>query len=193
MAGTRLLDLSTQKEALQKLAELTQRATINPLVRNTALKIVRGVDSRDDVGELDAIFNAVKYGDPAVAPLAEGFKYVADPRFADYFASPVDNINQCLKGACGGDCDDHAGLICALAGSIGFGTGLRAYGPPDTDGYSHVYAVALLPKRPTPVYGAHGDVVGFKYKRAVGMDTTVDHSKLGWEPPRGNVLTAWIG
>lgn len=74
-------------------------------------------------------------------------------------------------------CDDHAGLICALAGSIGFRMGLRAWGPPNSDEFVHVYAVAAYPKRPP-------------HTQIVGMDTTVDESYVGWEPPKGRVLTA---
>lgn len=175
----RLVDLATQQESLQALAELVQRATVNPLIRNTAVKIVQPCDSREDFCELKAIFDAVKTGIRSVPPLADGLKYVADPRYADYFESPVDTLHQCMKGACGSDCDGHAGLICALAGAIGWVVGLRAYGPRNEQGYSHVYAVALFPKKGP-------------YERVVGMDTTVPSSELGWEPPKGNVLTAWL-
>lgn len=175
----RLVDLATQEASLQTLAELVQRATIHPLIRNTAVKIIRSCESREDLCELQAIFDAVKSGDVGVPPLADGLKYIADPRYADYFESPVDMLQQCMKGACGSDCDGHAGLICALAGAVGWVVGLRAYGPRNSQGYSHVYAVALFPKRGP-------------FERAVGMDTTVPSASLGWEPPRGNVLTAWI-
>lgn len=161
------------------LAELAQRATVDPLIRNTALKIVRNCGSREDKCELEAIFRAVKNGDPEVEPLVNGFKYVADPRFADYFESPVDAMTQCLKGACGSDCDGHAALNVALAGSLGWKCGLRAYGPSGEKGFSHVYAVAAFPKRPP-------------FKKVTALDTTVDDSFAGWEPPKGNVLTAWL-
>jgi len=177
--SARVLDLPTQSASLKQLAELAQRASITPLVRSTAKKIIRNCGSRDDLCELQAIFDAVKDGDPDVAPFKNGFKYIADPRFADYFASPVDSIQECINGACGGDCDDHTSLIVALAASLGWKMGARAYGPKDVDGFSHVYAVAAYPKRP-------------EFKRVVGMDTTVPRAQLGWEPPRGNVLTAWL-
>lgn len=75
------------------------------------------------------------------------------------------------------NCDDHTALICALAGTIGFKVGLRAWGEYGED-FSHVYAVAMLSKRnPT---------------RVVGMDTTVEESTVGWEPPQGRVMTAWL-
>lgn len=165
------------------LAELVEQATINPLVVNTARMIVSPyVEPNEPRTEklewkqLNAIFNAVKSGDPNVKPLARGFKYVNDPRYADYFASPVDTINNCLKGACAGDCDEHAALLCALSGAVGFRCALRAWGPKNESGYSHVYAMAAFPKA--------------NPRRWVPMDTTVPSSTLGWEPPRGNVLNA---
>jgi len=171
--------VGTQKEALAELAELAQKATAHPLVRNTALKIVRGCASRDDECELEAIFNAVKHGDPAVKPLRKGLKYVADPRWTDYFESPVDLLTMCLKDACGSDCDGHTALLVSLAGSLGWRMGLRAWGPKDGDELIHVYAVAAFPKRPP-------------FQRSIGLDTTVPEFKLGSEPPKGNVLTAWL-
>lgn len=103
-APIQYVEPSTQKESLRLLGELAQRATIHPLVRNTAVKIVRGCASRQDRCELQAIYDAVKHGDPDVQPLRTGLKYIRDPRFADYFESPVDALNQCLRGACGSDC-----------------------------------------------------------------------------------------
>lgn len=177
--GARALNPEDQVGSLKILANLAQRATVSPLVRTTALKIVRDCGSRDDACELDAIFNAVKYGDPAVQPLKRGFKYVADSRFADYFASPVDSLQGCMKGACAGDCDDHCSLICALAGSLGWRCGLRAWGRRGDGVYQHVYAVVLFPKRPP-------------WKSWVALDTTVPEFGVGDEPPRGDVLTAWL-
>ena len=169
-------EVVNQEAALKALASLAQKATIDPLVRGTAIKIVSKCESRDDNCELHAIYNAVRNGDPDVAPLRNGFKYIADPRYSDYFMSPIDTLKACLKGVCGSDCDDHAALIVALAGSLGWQAGLRAWGPKDE--LIHVYAVVCYPKRPP-------------YQRAVGMDTTED-VKPGWEPPQGRVITAWI-
>jgi hypothetical protein len=58
--------------------------------------------------------------------------------------------------------------------------GLRAWGPRNSQDYEHVYAVAMLPKHGGPS------------SRVVGLDTTVDESSVGWEPPNGRVLTAWL-
>jgi hypothetical protein len=78
------------------------------------------------------------------------------------------------------NCDGHAALIAALLGSIGFMVGLRAWGPKNAQDYQHVYAVVVYPKAGGP--GA----------RVIGLDSTVEESKVGWEPPPGRILTAWL-
>lgn len=169
--------VATQREALEQLAELAQRSTVHPLVRETAIRITSECDARDDSCELQAIFEAVKHGNPNIPALKNGVRYVADPRWADHFTAPYRLLQQCASGACAGDCDDHAGLIVALAGSLGFKVGLRVWGP-KPDNYVHVYAVAGVPKRDP--------------HEVLGLDTTVPDSSVGWEPPDGHILTAWL-
>lgn len=178
-AGARYLNPRDQVGSLETLAQLAMRGTVSPLVRTTAMKIVRDCASREDTCELEAIYAAVKHGDPEVAPLRRGFKYVADSRFADYFTAPEDSLKACLRGACGGDCDDHSALICALAGALGWRCGLRAWGRKGEGVYSHVYPVVLFPKRPP-------------WRTVVALDTTVPEFGPGDEPPRGDVVTAWL-
>jgi hypothetical protein len=190
VSSNRTLDLKSQEDALRTLAELTRRASVDPLVRNTALKIIRECASRDDSCELDAIYNAVKYGDREIPALLNGFKYVADPRYADYFSSPVDSLKNAARGAGGGDCDDHTALVCALGAAVGWKVGARAWGPKDSGGFSHVYPVFAYPKRPRPVQ-INGQNFG-AFDKVMGMDTTVDSAEVGWEPPKGEVLTAWL-
>lgn len=169
--------VDTQREALEQLAELAQRSTVHPLVREVAMQLTADCPSRDDACELQTIFDAVKHGDSRVRALKAGVRYVADPRWADHFTAPYRLLKQCARGACAGDCDDHAALIVALAGALGFKVGLRVWGPSDSN-YVHVYAVAGVPKRDP--------------RQVVGLDTTVDESDVGWEPPSGSVLTAWL-
>jgi hypothetical protein len=58
--------------------------------------------------------------------------------------------------------------------------GLRAYGRLALNGdFEHVYAVVKTPKR-APFTGE------------LALDTTVRESYVGWEPPPGNVMTAWL-
>ncbi|MDP3938029.1 MAG: hypothetical protein Q8R92_07815 [Deltaproteobacteria bacterium] len=173
-----LVSVGDQKAALKKLAELAERSTLHPRIREAAGAITNDLRARDDAGELEAIFNAVKHGSSKVPGLKNGFRYVADPRLADLFIAPFRALEMCQRGSCGSDCDDHAALVTSLAGSLGFRMGLRAWGPENTDEFVHVYAVAALPKR--------------NPKQVVGLDTTVPESFVGWEPPRGHVLTAWL-
>lgn len=171
-----LRDVPTQEDALLELAKLVERATLDPDIVRAAKQITGSCPARDDMCELTAIYEAVKNGDDRVAGLANGVRYVSDARAADQFFAPARLLKECQSGACGGDCDDHAALVCALIGAIGFRWGLRAYGPKNGKGYSHVYAVAWVSKRsPTKI---------------VGLDTTVPYAKVGWQPPRGRVMTA---
>lgn len=163
---------------------IAQRAAIHPDVVTIAKQITQDCDSRDDRCELLAIYEAVKNGDPRVAPLRSGVRYVRDPRFADYFTSPVDLLRQCVHGACAGDCDDHCMLIAALTAALGWKAGLRAYG--EEDGFSHVYAVVAFPKLPV----RRGTKL--VWDSVMGLDTTVPKAKVGWEPPEANVLTTWL-
>lgn len=177
-----VMDVADQRIALLKLAEMTQRSTIEPNVLRAARQITGGVADRDDAAELQAIFDAVKSGDPRVAGMENGIRYVADPNYADAFMSPSRMLKECRRGACSGDCDDQTAMVCALGGAVGFKMGLRAWGPHGSRGeFVHVYPVALLPKR------LDGPLT------VVGMDTTVPESFLGWEPEEGEVLTAWLG
>jgi len=170
-------EVANQKAALQELAKLVEKSTVDPLVRNAAIAITADCDSRDDECEVQAIFNAVKHGDDRVKGLEKGLKYMSDPRWADFFTAPGRTLRQLADGINSGDCDDHSALVTALLGSLGFVVGLRAWGR-DKGEYTHVYGVVGLPK--------------LGWTELVGLDTTVDESEVGWEPPKGHVLTALL-
>lgn len=173
-----IVNAKTQVAALMQMAHMVERAIPNPAIVKAARAITASVDARDDEGELEAIFDAVKTGTDAVPGLSTGVRYVADPRDTDYYVAPAKLLEFCADGACGSDCDEVSMLVCALAGAIGFPVGLRAYAPRKGTDFEHVYAVAAYPKNdPTTV---------------VGLDTTVPSSSVGWEPPKGYVETAWL-
>jgi hypothetical protein len=173
-----IVNVKSQKAALLQMAKMIERAIPDPVIVAAARSITVEVDARDDEGELQAIFDAVKTGTTAVEGLEKGVRYVADPRDTDYYIAPVKLLQLCAAGGCASDCDEQAMLVCALAGAIGFPVGLRAYAPAKGQDFEHVYAVASYPKNdPTQV---------------VGLDTTVPSSTVGWEPPAGYVLTAWV-
>lgn len=185
----------TQPGSLEKMAELVQKGSIDPLVRTTTIQIVQAygcdVQGRDDECELHAIYDAVKNGNPNVPALKSGFMYMNDPRYADYFTSAPDSLNACLRGACGGDCDDASILIGSMLASVGWRVGMRGWGPPGGDGMIHVYPVAAFPKRGNPQ--AMSGLGGAFYTRGVGLDVTVPEAYVGWEPPESDMtLSAWI-
>lgn len=174
----RFYETPTQRHALHALASLGEKASMHPDIRTVAAQLTNECDPRDDKCEIAAIFNAVKYGDERIKGLSNGVRYLADPRWADAFMHPARLLKQCRKGACAGDCDDHACLLMALLGSIGFKVGLRAWGPNGSNGdYTHVYAMVGFPKRDP--------------QQIITLDTTVPESEVGWEPPEGEVLNAW--
>jgi len=164
--------IQNQDQALEKLAKLIETGQESPRVRATALKIVRDCKGRDDECELQAIYDWVKKNIP----------YRADPRSVDFFVAPDRMLSMLEHGAPGEDCDGHTVLVAALAGSLGFMVGARAYGQGRSGAFTHVYAVALLPKKASTE--AQGKIVG--------LDTTVPHADVGWQPPPGHYRTAWV-
>lgn len=177
-----LKDVSSQKQALALLAQQVRRATIQPEIVITARTLVNECPSRDDNCELQAIYDAVKRGDKRVKALKKGVRYVSDPLFADFFQGPARLLKSCARGACSGDCDEHGALIAALAGAVGFRTGLRAWGPRGGDIYEHVYACSASSKQKP-----ENDP-----RQWLGLDTTVSYAKVGWDPPSGRWLTAVV-
>ena len=99
-----LLDVATQKDALYKLATLVEKSLTHPLVRETAFQIVRNCPSRDDMAELNAIYEAIKHGDPEVPGLESGFRYCSDPRSTDYFTTAYRSLEMAQRGGGSGDC-----------------------------------------------------------------------------------------
>lgn len=184
-----------QKNVLSTMAGYVKKAILSERVYTVARQMTSGCDSKDDMCELQAIFDSVKYGNENVRTksgrsyMEKGLRYVADPTIGDFHVVPEKMLAQCEMGACAEDCDSHAMLIAALCGSIGFRVGLRGYGPSVKGPLTHVYAVVLAPKAVrvddlgNPVQGAD---------QLIGMDSTVKQSSLGWEPPPGAVITAWI-
>lgn len=172
-----------QKQALKRLADLVVKGSIDPAVVNVARAIVADCDSRDDLCEITAIFDAVQRGTDKVPALRNGIRYVKDPRAADFFQGARRLLESAAKGANRADCDEHAVLVASLCAALGFRSGVRAYGSDPKGEYTHVYAIVAVPKDGpwAPDYGGHG------------MDTTVPDAHPGWQPAKGRVLTFWIG
>ena len=174
---------SSQAKALQKIAELIAKGASEPAIVRAARAITRDCDARDDRCELEAIYDAVKHGTEAVPGLERGLRYVADPRTSDYYVGAARILTECAGGACSGDCDEHTVLTASLCAAIGFKVGARAWGPdPKRKAFEHVYCVVAGPKKRGP----------WKADGMLGMDTSTEQASVGWQPPRGSVLTYWI-
>lgn len=176
--------VSGQPAALREIATLIAKGVHDPVVVRAARAITADLPARDDAAELTALYDAVKYGTDTVPALKNGFRYVADPRNADWYQSAAATLRECAAGACAGDCDEHTVLCASLAGALGFKVGARAWGPPKASEFTHVYAVVAYPKK-----GPWSDKDAASVR---AMDTTVDEAYVGWQPPRGRVLTYWI-
>lgn len=183
-ASVHFESIQDQADALRRIVKFIEEGSTKPSVVQAARAITAGCDARDDLCELEAIFQAVKYGTSDVPALANGLRYVADPRSMDFYTKADAMLRDCAAGSCAEDCDGAAILVGALAAAVGFKCGARAWGPGrDKSGeYVHVYCVAAVPKRGPwrQDYAGHG------------LDTTVKQSFVGWEPKGGHILTAWM-
>lgn len=181
----RLVDVTSQRQALVEVAKLIRKGSIHPEIIAAAKRLTRDCSARDDLCELESLFNAVKEGDARVPWLKRGVRYVADSYSFDVFNGVGAMIASCKSGSCAGDCDDVTVLLGSLAAAIGFKVGARAWGQGEDQrgDYQHVYPVAAVPKNgPWPRdYSGHG------------LDVTVPRSYVGWEPEGdGHILTAWV-
>jgi hypothetical protein len=177
-----LAEVEDQATALRKIRSLIDKGMRSQGIVRAARAITADCDARDDLAELEAIYDAVKNGTDAVPGLKRGLRYVSDPRNVDWYQGADRTLKECAAGSCAGDCDEHTVLVASLAGALGFKVGARAWGPkPGTKEYVHVYAVVCVPKR-GPWRSERDNVRG--------LDTTVDQY-VGWQPPVGEVLTDW--
>ena len=175
-----LQKIRNQEDALRILVALVQKGIEDPVIVSVARKIVQGCPARNDECELQALYDAVKTGTPAIRGLEKGLRYVSDPHQVDWFQGAVRTLKQCELGACAGDCDEHSVLIAALAGAIGFSVGLRVWGHESGTEYEHIYACAGFPKLDAPA----------DPREWLGLDTTEKQAFVGWDPPRGRWATA---
>lgn len=187
----RFLTVQNQRQQLEEIIGLVRKGIANPTVRETALLIVKNAGcpnqnvssaSRDqiDLCQLKAVYEAVKNGDSDVPGLEHGVPYMADPAGFDLYTAPARLLKACKAGmgSCHEDCDGLTALICALAGTLGFEAGARAWGKPGGDGYQHVFCVVKFPKR--------------EKTGELSLDVTVPRAKVGWHPPEGRIMTAWV-
>lgn len=100
-----------QEQVLQILGNLALQGAKDPEIIVAARKIVMPVPARDDIGELRAIYDAVKTGVNNVRGLERGIRYTSDARSWDQFTTPQRLLDLCKQGACAEDCLPNETLV----------------------------------------------------------------------------------
>jgi hypothetical protein len=160
---------SSLRDRIDLMTQQVYKSIRDPLTHVVLAQMLRACPERDDMCDLHSIFDNFK----------SRYRYTPDVREIDTFftlrrmwelggGDPNGNLN---SGMWHGDCDDAAGAIVALTTVAGFKSGFKVIAP-DGKVYSHVYAVAEIPRTPkksvTP--------------KIIPMDATVRQFGLGQEP-----------
>lgn len=118
---------------LRVMVSLIQRGASNPLVRDAAIRMTRGVGERDQIGQL-AILRWF---------LQSHVTFMRDPAGIELVQAPDVLLRQIMRdGVAAMDCDDVAVLAGALAKSIGFPVRLMAVALDGRPVFGHVWAEA---------------------------------------------------
>jgi len=112
---------------VKKMAELVRRSLVDPRLRLEALKIVQAAGSKpaDHVSAARALYGFVR----------SRIAFVNDPAGVESLQDPIITLYRIQAG----DCDDHAILLAALAGSIGIPARFVTLGA-NAERFSHIYA-----------------------------------------------------
>ena len=159
-------------KAIQRLVESSLRSQS---LRLRALEILRGfrVDSHAPTETARALFHWVQ----------TNIRYVYDPVGLETVQSPEVTLR--IKA---GDCDDHAGLMAALAMSVGVNARLVVIGP-SADNFQHIYAELMTDGTWQPAdttrpvgYGSPAPELGVKkiyeFTESVGLGSMKGYEEI---------------
>lgn len=105
------------------MRQLVAEGKADPLVLRTAVALIVGVPTRDQRGEVAAIFDYVR----------GSVRYVRDPVGLESVADPATVLRRMV-----GDCDDKSTLLAAMLESVGYPCRFVMAGYDGGD-FSHVY------------------------------------------------------
>lgn len=114
---------------VREMENFVEQGLRSPIVRSTALRILRSVPAKNQEAEVQAIFQWVK----------DNIRFVMDPYKKEMLHHP-DRILE-LKA---GDCDDIAILLSALLRSVGYPTRFKVISKKWTGEFHHVYTQAFV-------------------------------------------------
>jgi|SRR3972149_180425 len=139
-----------------KMRDIIRESSKNPYVRKWAEKIVEGVQDRDEIGEVEGLFDFVQMKT----------RYAHDPKGTEFIQTPPYILKHIELGDKPSlDCDDYTVLGLSLARSLGYPTLIRITGYKDDGKFSHVYGLVKI----------RGKWVTF--------DAVRKDQKLGWKAP----------
>jgi len=144
--------LAGTNETVRVIAEGVHNDLRRPVVRLTASRLVQsaGVKSKDHLSEAEALYSWI----------SRNIRYQKDPVGIETVQSPEIT----LELRCG-DCDDHVGLMVAMAMSLGIPGRYRVIG------YNDNHLVHIFPEL----------LIGSKW---IAADTTEPQHGFGWRPPK---------
>lgn len=145
------------EDRVQVLRDLVWKPTgglRDPRMRQIALMVTRHCPPRNDMCELEAIYDFV----------VKNIRYTGDIVFKDTFQTALRTMQ-----FAGGDCDDHSVCSAVLAMANGFQTRFRITSNTGKT-WDHIYMMAGVPKH--------------NPKRWVALDTTLGPGRFASQPPR---------
>lgn len=122
------------RTTLAAMAALIHRGAVNPLVRDAAIRLVRGrVGERDSAGQLDILRWF----------LSTHMTFTPDPQGIEMVHGAEVLLRAIMRdGVVSADCDDAAVLSGALAKALGYRVRLVAVALDGRRGFGHVWAEA---------------------------------------------------
>lgn len=162
---------TTLRDRIDLIWQQIYKSIRDPITRILMAHFIRECPERDDMCDLEAIFNGYK----------SHFRYTPDIRDLDSFLSlrrqlalggnvPTSSDDDDFTAM--GDCDDATIALVSLCYHAGFKAGAKVIGPRKE--FVHIYPWAEVPR--TPRRGVA--------PQKVYMDATIRTSALGWEPPQ---------
>jgi len=115
---------------MNQLAKLIKTGRVDPLIRDTAWRVIRGLAERDELSEAKSLFSYVR----------DKIRYVRDPYGEDVFEDAKFTL-----GRRSGDCDATCVLLGAMLQSVGFPYRIKVVSR-DGRRWTHVFGVCGIPK-----------------------------------------------
>jgi len=124
-------EVHSDEERLQLLADLVEEGSQDPIIRETAIRILKAyrVPEKDEIGEVKAIFDWVK----------RNFRYTKDITGRDTYHTARRILE--LKVF---DCDDATIILDSLLASIGYPVGARIITTSPDKGFHHIYSLVKV-------------------------------------------------